>query len=144
MSRRPPRSTRTDTLFLYTTLFRSHAGTVCRRRRARRSRSCGSSRSFLSSVPHDGDDAHVDAKLARGVAGLRVLDDEFERAALLPVDVACRRDQRDRLAGVDRPVLGEALLTNLAPLHVASHDAEDIAYLRRGPKPEKGRNNGGG
>src|SRR3546814_4668673 len=30
MIRRPPRSTRTDTLFPYTTLFRSHA---CRRRR---------------------------------------------------------------------------------------------------------------
>src|SRR3546814_13964704 len=27
MIRRPPRSTRTDTLFPYTTLFRSHAGT---------------------------------------------------------------------------------------------------------------------
>src|SRR3546814_13837273 len=28
MIRRPPRSTRTDTLFPYTTLFRSHAGTL--------------------------------------------------------------------------------------------------------------------
>src|SRR3546814_2391902 len=37
MIRRPPRSTRTDTLFPYTTLFRSWRGTSCR--------SCGWSRS---------------------------------------------------------------------------------------------------
>src|SRR3546814_17217198 len=132
MSRRPPRSTRTDTLFLYTTLFRSHAGTVCRRRRARRSRSCGSPRSFLSSVPHAGDDAHVDAKLARGVAGLRVLDDQFEHAALLPVAVACRRDQRDSIAGLDRPVIGDALLPLLAALPLFALSAAEVAFRRRG------------
>src|SRR3546814_19318444 len=33
MIRRPPRSTRTDTLFPYTTLFRSTAGRACRRYR---------------------------------------------------------------------------------------------------------------
>src|SRR3546814_6504282 len=32
MIRRPPRSTRTDTLFPYTTLFRSHGGRGARRR----------------------------------------------------------------------------------------------------------------
>src|SRR3546814_11294291 len=78
----------------------------------------------------------VDAKLARGVAGLRVLDDEFERAALLLVDVACRRDQRDRLAGVDRPVIGEALLAMQDALHVAAHVDEEIAFRRRGAKRE--------
>src|SRR3546814_1944910 len=31
MTRRPPRSTRTDTLFPYTTLFRSHSGSVAAR-----------------------------------------------------------------------------------------------------------------
>src|SRR3546814_3141997 len=36
MSRRPPRSTRTDTLFPYTTLFRSPLRTALRRRMARR------------------------------------------------------------------------------------------------------------
>src|SRR3546814_5152116 len=39
MIRRPPRSTRTDTLFPYTTLFRSAGGSICRkgpRRRAQR------------------------------------------------------------------------------------------------------------
>src|SRR3546814_3441882 len=45
MIRRPPRSTRTDTLFPYTTLFRSVAGDLCRgpalqaRRQQRRGRS---------------------------------------------------------------------------------------------------------
>src|SRR3546814_8838268 len=29
MIRRPPRSTRTDTLFPYTTLFRSYGGVIC-------------------------------------------------------------------------------------------------------------------
>src|SRR3546814_4480115 len=36
MIRRPPRSTRTDTLFPYTTLFRSHGHTGVRTRHARR------------------------------------------------------------------------------------------------------------
>src|SRR3546814_8568422 len=36
MLRRPPGSTRTDTLFPYTTLFRSVRGELCRRARARR------------------------------------------------------------------------------------------------------------
>src|SRR3546814_19500657 len=36
MIRRPPRSTRTDTLFPYTTLFRSREGVGRRRRRRRR------------------------------------------------------------------------------------------------------------
>src|SRR3546814_6430764 len=47
MTRRPPRSTRTDTLFPYTTLFRSHAPwrgsslhRAARRRRQRQSRIC--------------------------------------------------------------------------------------------------------
>src|SRR3546814_9227387 len=35
MIRRPPRSTRTDTLFPYTTLFRSHRQRPCHRRRQR-------------------------------------------------------------------------------------------------------------
>src|SRR3546814_4491741 len=38
MIRRPPRSTRTDTLFPYTTLFRSHAAALRRRGPGRR---CG-------------------------------------------------------------------------------------------------------
>src|SRR3546814_2368107 len=38
MIRRPPRSTRTDTLFPYTTLFRSHDGGVVRTRDGRQGR----------------------------------------------------------------------------------------------------------
>src|SRR3546814_6888367 len=39
MIRRPPRSTRTDTLFPYTTLFRSFFGATANEQRARRPRS---------------------------------------------------------------------------------------------------------
>src|SRR3546814_9170864 len=55
MIRRPPRSTRTDTLFPYTTLFRSQEGTArtahigCRRRAARRSGAGGKGR---TPAPH--------------------------------------------------------------------------------------------
>src|SRR3546814_3724468 len=41
MIRQPPRSTRTDTLFPYTTLFRSHRTTVVRDRRRISWRGCG-------------------------------------------------------------------------------------------------------
>src|SRR3546814_10277670 len=41
MVRRPPRSTRTDTLFPYTTLFRSRACVVLARRRVQRQRPLG-------------------------------------------------------------------------------------------------------
>src|SRR3546814_9465264 len=44
MLRRPPRSTRTDTLFPYTTLFRSHARYAGRRVRRRRHDHAGSGR----------------------------------------------------------------------------------------------------
>src|SRR6056297_3712103 len=40
MIRRPPRSTRTDTLFPYTTLFRLDDRLVCRRRRDDRAEVC--------------------------------------------------------------------------------------------------------
>src|SRR3546814_1530656 len=46
MIRRPPRSTRTDTLFPYTTLFRSHPVLRCRRDRRR----CWHYESLLNSV----------------------------------------------------------------------------------------------
>src|SRR3546814_6225141 len=53
MIRRPPRSTRTDTLFPYTTLFRSPRARHCGRSDARDSRDCryGRSVSFLPARP---------------------------------------------------------------------------------------------
>src|SRR3546814_10332135 len=46
MIRRPPRSTRTDTLFPYTTLFRSE------RRHGARSRACPADRNAAAGAPH--------------------------------------------------------------------------------------------
>src|SRR3546814_19143632 len=47
MIRRPPRSTRTDTLFPYTTLFRSH------------NPECGTSRNALAMIRNTGIEPHV-------------------------------------------------------------------------------------
>src|SRR3546814_9263416 len=64
MIRRPPRSTRTDTLVPYTTLFRSRRGGVCRtclrgggadkehRGEARRDEGCGSGDGAWPPEPH--------------------------------------------------------------------------------------------
>src|SRR3546814_5449502 len=82
MIRRPPRSTRTDTLFPYTTLFRSH-----QRRRAHR-RAVGDRDADRRSDPHllslDGaglgeaqDDRIGDARALLGLDDLRQHDLEF-------------------------------------------------------------------
>src|SRR3546814_3342674 len=59
MIRRPPRSTRTDTLFPYTTLFRSGAGAPSpRRRRRRQHRDTAADAGLAGRPPHrreDGD-----------------------------------------------------------------------------------------
>src|SRR3546814_8621520 len=65
MIRRPPRSTRTDTLFPYTTLFRSWRGRKPRRylrsvlRSAYCLRSCHQPGKRLSGVIHHGNDACI-------------------------------------------------------------------------------------
>src|SRR3546814_18966178 len=70
MIRRPPRSTRTDTLFPYTTLFRSELGCIhCRRRCRARQRVCDERASVASAAgleePGVGEFAD---RLAHGVA----------------------------------------------------------------------------
>src|SRR3546814_12657887 len=66
MRRRPPRSTRTDTLFPYTTLFRSPcAGKLTRRRQRPRNRAAGTAhrdsledkRQAMSQTPPERDDS---------------------------------------------------------------------------------------
>src|SRR3546814_2057696 len=78
MIRRPPRSTRTDTLFPYTTLFRSHespslfsASRVCARRRHRAARAMGAGR----------------AMNRRGPGKLRVIGGEW-RSRVIEFDAA--------------------------------------------------------
>src|SRR3546814_7678362 len=62
MIRRPPRSTRTDTLFPYTTLFRSYRLLPARSARA----SAGGDRAGLAGHGHAGDAAGDEARLLMG------------------------------------------------------------------------------
>src|SRR3546814_431070 len=55
MIRRPPRSTRTDTLFPYTTLFRSRLATAVIARRGAWARSAAQSRSLSYAQASDAD-----------------------------------------------------------------------------------------
>src|SRR3546814_18307053 len=97
MIRRPPRSTRTDTLFPYTTLFRSHRGRLGGA--GGDHDGVGHRAVFFQLAHHVGDravllaDRDVDALNAgallvsdrvdrpRGLAGLAVADDQLELAA---------------------------------------------------------------
>src|SRR3546814_16601865 len=69
MIRRPPRSTRTDTLFPYTTLFRSRSVRLGREQRGRRKR--GEDLTLLNAVPlaccvgaHENQDERIDDRMA--------------------------------------------------------------------------------
>src|SRR3546814_13302110 len=95
MIRRPPRSTRTDTLFPYTTLFRSHPPA---RRRGAQGRAVGGDR-----------DRHVDRLDAdRGAGAARDRDDGRGDAARaraadrrLEGEAARRAARGDRKSGVE-------------------------------------------
>src|SRR3546814_11121965 len=79
MIRRPPRSTRTDTLFPYTTLFRS-----------------------LDAAGVDTDAAGhvcVDARQDTSADGVHAVGDVTDRVALTPVAIAAARRLMDRLFG---------------------------------------------
>src|SRR3546814_10257968 len=85
MIRRPPRSTRTDTLFPYTTLFRSlPRHPVAESRRVRR-------------LPHGGDSQHHLHRRTRNLVGLAVLGLPADRLpgvlprhrAVAPGDLRC-------------------------------------------------------
>src|SRR3546814_2414316 len=91
MIRRPPRSTRTDTLFPYTTLFRSYGGVerfLRDGRNASRARRAGGA-PFGNQRPGEIDrrcievavDNHIHDRRGLGVAGVDGVpsDDEFQR-----------------------------------------------------------------
>src|SRR3546814_16468820 len=100
MIRRPPRSTRTDTLFPYTTLFRSallHARRISRRRAAL-SRwtggGAGGVRADRRAFPNGGADPRPDRQAAlrhRGVAG-----QPLPQRPAPPLVDRQSRDRRDR------------------------------------------------
>src|SRR3546814_15430663 len=81
MIRRPPRSTRTDTLFPYTTLFRSEAAAVARHQRAH----------LLHAIEPDRHDARIDVGHGAG---------EEQRV--------CAGQQQDDGARADRAEAGAA------------------------------------
>src|SRR3546814_10109930 len=115
MIRRPPRSTRTDPLFPYTTLFRSSPAHVGDGRRA-------------------GDAGRFDAAEAAGAALRHLWHDHLRRAA---VPGAADRDRGERGAALDRqrrlpaPAVRvfEALLRRLARLDIVASP----------PRPEPAR-----
>src|SRR3546814_2222391 len=70
MIRRPPRSTRTDTLFPYTTLFRSH----CRQGSERKPEAAGDPHSLCAdrkAVFADAEGGRTDVAVLRDAAGTR-------------------------------------------------------------------------
>src|SRR3546814_2253979 len=80
--RRPPRSTRTDTLFPYTTLFRSH----CRARVARRRRERGGAARLL--LPHRPEDRQADRGALRRLTRHRSEEHTSELQSLMRISYA--------------------------------------------------------
>src|SRR3546814_7122153 len=94
MIRRPPRSTRTDTLFPYTTLFRSRVAARCGGDRERRARAGRRSAQAAAGRGAGGAVAGVAGDLRRGDAAAR----EAGRPAL-PAAGDDQRVPRDRRPG---------------------------------------------
>src|SRR3546814_6659154 len=104
MIRRPPRSTRTDTLFPYTTLFRSRAGPAGLRRRTQPRYPPPPSLFELRKPP---------MKLCRhGAPGA-------EKPGLVDADGRIR-DLADHVADIDAAAIGPAGLARLAVIDPAS------------------------
>src|SRR3546814_5664403 len=130
MRRRPPRSTLTDTLFPYTTLFRSDRRLTCARRPDDRQRLAR-------------PDGEADAVEDRAV-GLVTKDDILERhraaiddertRALRIGDLGRRLDQAEHRFHVDQPLAHEAIdhaehverAKELAQQRVHHHDVADL------------------
>src|SRR3546814_5686975 len=94
MIRRPPRSTRTDTLFPYTTLFRSHGDGLARRVQYRRAGSQGLWRPLCSHRFRNRP------RHRRGGAGLRSEEHTSELQSLMRISYAvfCLKKKKHRKA----------------------------------------------
>src|SRR3546814_19765021 len=115
MIRRPPRSTRTDTLFPYTTRFRSRSRSPAGRR-CRTDRAAGAQPLFLGHV----DQPRVLERLARGVDAI---DDERVDLAL---DLVI-----DALAGVEAIfVIGGLHLARDSAFLIRSVEERDLSRPR--------------
>src|SRR3546814_16730858 len=100
MKRRPPRSTRTDTLFPYTTLFRSEHAEVLLRQRVLRN----AVEMLQGRLGPPAQREHAVHMAARPVE---------DTPQLVPVDDLLERHLLDRRTGDDQPV--ELLLADLLP-----------------------------
>src|SRR3546814_6230086 len=85
MIRRPPRSTRTDTLFPYTTLFRSHD------HRSGQPRAVGHRRDVAEASVRHGDDREIDDVEETDMAVIAVL----KPGTVAPVDEYDDADQQE-------------------------------------------------
>src|SRR3546814_20528760 len=124
MIRRPPRSTRTDTLFPYTTLFRSP--THCRKVVC----SVGGFRDMREAVEAAGVDLIV-ARTSRGVLGFGA-DDDFRTAFgsfdIAEFDIANLEKGRMRYDSHERGLIRSALIRALAGgggLAVVHHTSQE-------------------
>src|SRR3546814_5466752 len=142
MIRRPPRSTRTDTLFPYTTLFRSAAGNLLRvaghqyclsppRRRHRRADGEGrQDQPWLElSVPATMSESGLDiAELRRWIGRTEIVE---EVIAAMPVRMrAAMLDHDDPPPRAGDPIPPLSHWTYLIPSHRQSALAEDGHALR--------------
>src|SRR3546814_1524795 len=112
MIRRPPRSTRTDTLFPYTTLFRSRPGQPRGSRRRLRGarqargstqvvfRSPGQAGYRLAGAPPGRTQAHRRGRLARQARGVDLMKPDPEKRGLMNHTMTRTRSRAVRAAGV--------------------------------------------
>src|SRR3546814_8029578 len=130
MIRRPPRSTRTDTLFPYTTLVRSRAG----------ARDDGALRGF----GRRGEDRAMTAAKERIIKGHVGIGPKVTGPALVAADNFSARYDLDRINGVfSRPAhklcgesyLGTVLVLNIAKGGVAPSSEEHTSELQSLMRP---------
>src|SRR3546814_7231344 len=93
MIRRPPRSTRTDTLFPYTTLFRSHGP---RAERGGRERDADDGEDAVGGAADRVEVEKDEREDLRRLAMDIVLDHHLQAEAQMPEDVGDHQDQRER------------------------------------------------
>src|SRR3546814_2355232 len=90
MIRRPPRSTRTDTLFPYTTLFRSHDHAIVDRE------VIGLARRLRLLLGQDLRHIFADALVGIGIAPIPLVSRDLDRQRVLLGRFILRREQADR------------------------------------------------
>src|SRR3546814_17906906 len=124
MIRRPPRSTRTDTLFPYTTLFRSHEDVLEPARE----------RADAHRLQRPGHADLVDAD-AQPRAGIGVEAEVLERLQHVQIRLAGGHDAQPRGRRVDHPAVGAVgARARLRGLDLVAVQAPTLLHRRRRPE----------